>query len=104
MQRVRISTPARLHFDLLDTESQDRVRIDFEKVTVGCRAPITIVRGPKCETDRETLTMIRGALDGGAAGMVVRRNIWQREYPIPIIEAIPAYSIRNNIMISFESL
>ncbi len=36
---------------------------DFDKVTAGCPVPIVIAGGPKCETDEETLAMIRGALD-----------------------------------------
>lgn len=44
----------------------------------------------KCETDQETLAMIRGALDGGAAGIVMGRNIWRSERPVPLIKAVRA--------------
>ena len=63
---------------------------DFEKVTGGCPVPIAIAGGPKCETDEETLAMIRGALDGGAAGIVMGRNIWQSQRPVPLIKAVRA--------------
>ncbi len=62
----------------------------FEKVTAGCPVPIAIAGGPKCETDEETLAMIRRALDGGAAGIVMGRNIWQSKTPVPLIKAVRA--------------
>jgi DhnA family fructose-bisphosphate aldolase class Ia len=34
--------------------------------------------------------MIRGALDGGAAGIVMGRNIWQSSRPVPLIKAVRA--------------
>lgn len=61
---------------------------DFDKVTGGCPVPVMIAGGPKCETDGETLAMIRGALDHGAAGIVMGRNIWQSAQPIPLIRAV----------------
>jgi putative autoinducer-2 (AI-2) aldolase len=63
---------------------------DFWKVTRGCPVPIVIAGGPKCETDEETLQMIRGALDHGARGIVMGRNIWQSEHPVRLIRAVRA--------------
>jgi len=62
----------------------------FDRVTRGCPVPIVIAGGPKCETDEETLQMIRGALDHGACGIVMGRNIWQSERPIEVIGAVRA--------------
>jgi putative autoinducer-2 (AI-2) aldolase len=64
--------------------------IDFDKVTASCPVPIVIAGGPKCETDEDTLAMIRGALDGGAAGIVMGRNIFQSPRPVPIMKAVRA--------------
>jgi DhnA family fructose-bisphosphate aldolase class Ia len=69
---------------------------DFDKVKASCPVPIVIAGGPKCETNEETLTMIRGALDGGAAGIVMGRNIWQSDRPVPLIKAVRAM-IHDNI-------
>ena len=69
---------------------------DFEKVTSGCPVPVAIAGGPKCETDEDTLKMIRGALDGGASGIVMGRNIWQSEHPVKLIKAVRAM-IHENI-------
>ena len=60
----------------------------FDTVTGGCPVPIAIAGGPKCETDEETLAMIRGALDQVAAGIVMGRNIWQSERPVKLIKAV----------------
>jgi putative autoinducer-2 (AI-2) aldolase len=61
---------------------------DFDKVTGSCVVPIVIAGGPKCETDEDTLAMIRGALDGGAAGIVMGRNLWQSRRPVPLIKIV----------------
>jgi putative autoinducer-2 (AI-2) aldolase len=63
---------------------------DFDKVTGGCPVPIAIAGGPKCETDEDTLAMIRGALDGGAVGIVMGRNIWQSPRPVPLMQVVRA--------------
>ncbi len=62
----------------------------FEQVTASCPVPIAIAGGPKCETDQDTLAMIRGSLDGGAAGIVMGRNIWQSPRPVALIEVVRA--------------
>jgi len=62
----------------------------FEQVTRGCPVPVAIAGGPKCETDEQTLSMIRGALDEGAAGIVMGRNIWQSQHPVPLLKAVHA--------------
>ena len=69
---------------------------DFHTVTESCPVPVAIAGGPKCDTDQDTLAMIRGALDGGAAGIVMGRNIWQSARPVPMIKAVRAM-IHENI-------
>jgi len=46
-----------------------------------------IAGGPKCETDLDTLKMIHGALQSGAQGIVMGRNIWQSPYPAALLNA-----------------
>ncbi len=62
----------------------------IEKVTATCPVPIAIAGGPTCETDEETLAMIHGALNGGASGIVMGRNIWQSAQPLALIQAVKA--------------
>ncbi|HEX2945891.1 MAG TPA: 2-amino-3,7-dideoxy-D-threo-hept-6-ulosonate synthase [Clostridia bacterium] len=61
---------------------------DFEKVVAGCPVPIMIAGGPKCETDLDTLNMIYGALQGGAKGIVMGRNVWQSPHPAALMAAV----------------
>ena len=60
---------------------------DFEKVTAGCPVPVMIAGGPKCETDLDTLNMIYNALQGGAKGIVMGRNVWQSPHPAALLNA-----------------
>ncbi len=40
--------------------------------------------------DREFLTSIRDALDAGAAGIVIGRNVWQATSPTAMTQALVA--------------
>src|SRR2546421_11030588 len=42
-----------------------------------CYVPVLVLGGPKTYSDQEFLAFIRGALDAGAAGVVLGRNVWQ---------------------------
>jgi len=61
---------------------------DFDRVTAGCPAPVLIAGGPKCDTDMDTLKMIYGAIQGGARGIVMGRNIWQSPHPEALLAAV----------------
>ncbi len=61
---------------------------DFDKVVAGCPVPVMIAGGPKCETDLDTLDMIYGALQGGARGIVMGRNVWQSPHPTALLSAV----------------
>ena len=60
----------------------------FEDVVAGCPVPVMIAGGPKCETDLDTLKMIHGALQRGARGIVMGRNIWQSRRPAALLNAV----------------
>jgi class I fructose-bisphosphate aldolase len=47
-----------------------------------------IAGGPAVDTDREVLEMVRGACDAGALGVMFGRNIWQRDDPAAVIDAL----------------
>ncbi len=61
----------------------------FQQVVEGTRLPVVIAGGSK-GTDTETLSMVRGAIDAGAAGVSMGRSIFQHETPEAITEAIAA--------------
>ena len=49
----------------------------FRKVTENCPAPVLIAGGAKMETLEAALSVVQGAMQGGAKGVVFGRNIWQ---------------------------
>ena len=62
--------------------------VDFDRVVAGCPVPVMIAGGPRCDTDVDTLSMIDGALSGGARGIVMGRNIWQSPHPAELLEVV----------------
>ena len=61
----------------------------FERVTESTRLPVVIAGGSK-GTDRDTVEMVRGAMDGGAAGVSMGRSIFQHDDPHGIASAVSA--------------
>ena len=61
----------------------------FERVVAGCPVPIIMAGGKKLP-ELEALTMARRAIDAGAAGVDMGRNIFQSEAPIAMIQAVGA--------------
>ncbi|MGZ6270617.1 MAG: 3-hydroxy-5-phosphonooxypentane-2,4-dione thiolase [Candidatus Limnocylindrales bacterium] len=60
---------------------------DFEKVTAGCPVPIVMAGGKKLPV-LDALTMAHNAVEQGAAGVDMGRNIFQAEAPIAMIQAV----------------
>ena len=61
---------------------------DFEKVAQSCPVPLVIAGGPKMETDLDVFRMCREAIDRGAVGVDMGRNIWQNPHPVAMIRAV----------------
>ena len=61
---------------------------DFEKVTSSCPVPIVIAGGPKLETEMDVFNMTHNAIQQGAVGVDMGRNIWQHDHPVAMIRAI----------------
>jgi DhnA family fructose-bisphosphate aldolase class Ia len=51
----------------------------FQAVVETCFAPVLVLGGPHHADPAATLTMVERAMQAGAAGAVVGRNIWQAE-------------------------
>ena len=49
----------------------------FREVVRGVDVPVLISGGPKASDDRAFLSMVHGAMQAGAAGVSVGRNLWQ---------------------------
>ena len=62
----------------------------FEQVTNGCYVPVVILGGAKKGSERKMLESIRAALDVGAVGVAIGRNIFQAEDPRAMTAAVSA--------------
>lgn len=62
----------------------------FEKVIEGCPVPVLIAGGPKMDTEFDALQTAYDAIQAGAVGVVMGRNIWQNDYPVAMIKAVRA--------------
>jgi putative autoinducer-2 (AI-2) aldolase len=59
----------------------------FERVTSGCPVPIVMAGGKKLP-ELDALTMAYRAIQGGAAGVDMGRNIFQSDAPIAMLQAV----------------
>jgi class I fructose-bisphosphate aldolase len=60
----------------------------FRQVVEGCHIPVVIAGGPKMGSDRAILEMVKGAMDTGAAGISIGRNVFQHSNPTRIVAAL----------------
>lgn len=67
---------------------------DFETVTASCPVPIVMAGGKKLP-EPDALTMAYNAVQQGASGVDMGRNIFQSEAPIAMIQAVRAV-VHNN--------
>ena len=63
---------------------------DFEKVTRGCPVPVIMAGGPQVDTALDVLEFVDDGMRKGAIGVNLGRNIWQNDFPVPMIKAIRA--------------
>ncbi len=62
---------------------------DFERVTCSCPVPIVIAGGKKLP-ELEALELAYQAIQQGASGVDMGRNVFQAEHPVAMIQAIRA--------------
>ena len=60
----------------------------FSRVVDGCPIPVVIAGGPQVESEIDLLSMVEGAVNGGAKGVAIGRNIFQHEDPTLITKRI----------------
>jgi class I fructose-bisphosphate aldolase len=60
----------------------------FRQVVEGCHVPVIIAGGPRMDSDRDILEMVKGAMDAGAAGTSIGRNVFQHQNPTGIVRAL----------------
>ena len=74
-----------------DTES-------FSKVVEGCSIPVLIAGGEKAKSTRDVLANIKAALDAGARGVSMGRNVFQHSNPTDFCRSVTAM-VHNNASI-----
>ncbi|MBC7078376.1 MAG: 3-hydroxy-5-phosphonooxypentane-2,4-dione thiolase LsrF, partial [Synergistales bacterium] len=62
----------------------------FDSVVETCGVPVIIAGGPKLDTEIDVLKMARSAIDQGARGIDMGRNVWQSSSPVSMIRALRA--------------
>ncbi|MSP13495.1 MAG: fructose-bisphosphate aldolase [Chloroflexi bacterium] len=60
----------------------------FRHVVRNIPVPVLVAGGPKMDTVTETLQLVHDSMQGGAAGLVFGRNIWQSNNPRGMIHAL----------------
>ncbi len=60
---------------------------DFEKVVKSCPVPIVIAGGKKIP-EKDAMELAYNAIQAGAIGVDMGRNIFQSEHPVPMIKAV----------------
>jgi putative autoinducer-2 (AI-2) aldolase len=63
---------------------------DFSKVVNGCPVPLVVAGGPKLKTESDVFELVYNAVNEGAVGVDMGRNIWQNDHPVAMIKAIRA--------------
>jgi len=53
----------------------------FGRVVESCPVPVVIAGGPKVETELDLLRMVYDAINAGARGVAIGRNVFQAEDP-----------------------
>jgi putative autoinducer-2 (AI-2) aldolase len=68
---------------------------NFQKVVEGCPVPVIIAGGKKLPNEIDALQLAHDAVDNGATGVDMGRNIWQSDHPVGMIKAIKAIVHKN---------
>lgn len=62
----------------------------FKAIVDACFVPVIILGGAAMGDDEALLSMVKQAIDAGAAGIAVGRNVWQHPTPAKITAALAA--------------
>ena len=58
------------------------------EVVEGCPAPVLTLGGAKGDSEEAVVEAARGAIEGGARGIIFGRNVWQAEDPVKMSTAL----------------
>jgi len=69
---------------------------NFESVVEGCPVPLIIAGGKKLPNEIDALKLTYEAVEHGATGVDMGRNIWQSTYPVAMIKSVRSI-VHNNL-------
>lgn len=82
---------AELGADVVKTAYPVGATVDeFKAIVDSCFVPVIILGGAAMGDDKALLTMVKNAMDAGAAGIAVGRNVWQHRTPKTIAKRLHA--------------
>jgi fructose-bisphosphate aldolase/2-amino-3,7-dideoxy-D-threo-hept-6-ulosonate synthase len=80
---------AELGADVVKTNFTGSVET-FKKVVQGSPVPVVIAGGPKAESVQAFLKMVSDAMEAGAKGVSIGRNVFQADNPTAMVKALNA--------------
>jgi 3-hydroxy-5-phosphonooxypentane-2,4-dione thiolase len=69
---------------------------NFESVVEGCPVPLIIAGGKKLPNEIDALKLTNDAIEHGAAGVDMGRNIWQSNHAVAMIKSVRSI-VHNNL-------
>ena len=78
---------AEIGADFIKTKYSGDAR-SFRSVVKGCYVPILVLGGEKMDTAEDALVMVKEAMENGARGVAMGRNVWQHENPEAMVRAL----------------
>lgn len=80
---------AELGVDIVKTQYTGSVA-SFRQTIENCFVPVVVLGGPKSQDDAGTLRTVREAMDAGARGVAMGRNIWGHRCAQKMTQAVAA--------------
>ncbi|MEM2896528.1 MAG: class I fructose-bisphosphate aldolase family protein, partial [Candidatus Bathyarchaeia archaeon] len=80
---------AELGADVIKTNYTGSIE-SFKEVVSKCPVPVVIAGGPKTKSEEEFLQMVYDAIQAGAVGVSIGRNVFQSENPTLMVKALSA--------------
>ncbi len=63
---------------------------DFRRIVESCYVPVIVLGGAAMNNDLDLLCMVHDAMEAGAAGIAIGRNVWQHKNPVAIARSLAA--------------
>jgi DhnA family fructose-bisphosphate aldolase class Ia len=63
---------------------------EFKAIIDACMVPVVVLGGTAMGNDRMLFEMVRKAMDAGASGIAIGRNVWQHESPAAVARSLGA--------------